>query len=344
MRTRRPAMLPLVLPLLALLGLLGGCDSEAPSFHDNLKTVYAPCKPDPIRLEAAKKGLQLAFEPCGSNKFSQATWSPDGTTLYYQASQGGWVMRNNGENFPLRGVFPSARPAWINKEMLAFPVRDRGRIGVYQVRAHIVSYLDVPHVDIEQLARGDKEDEILYLGADSPGGVKYLHKLSLNTAETERAFDWLIDGLEDFTYRRETGALCYREFGRDDVTCAKGEDGKEIIHIKGRKRGTLSLDGRFLVTEGPGAPVSMSDLPAEELPDFIPQTIRPPSLWVHDVESGKEALWEGVHGEQFEWYEAKNYYSSFMLWGFDGRTVNRNVTIGDLRAWLTSKGWDASSP
>jgi len=323
---------------------MAGCSSDTPSFHDNLKTVYAPCKPEPIRLSAAQKGLQLAFEPCGSNNFSQFTWSPDGTTLYYQASQGGWLMRNNGENYPLRGVFPAARPTWINDEMLAFAVRGKGRIGVYQVRAHVVSYLDVPQVDIEQLVRGNGDDEVLYLGAESPGGVKFVHRIHINTTETERAFPWLDDGVEEFTYRKETGAVCYREFASDDVVCAKAESGEELIHVKDRRRGSLSLDGRFLITEGDGAAVKVSDLPPEELPEFIPEEIVPPAFWIHEVATGKEVLWKGVHGDQFEWYEAKSYYGSFLAWGFDNKSVNRNVPIGDLRAFIQAQGWDASAP
>jgi hypothetical protein len=334
----------LLIPCLLFLVVLNGCSEETPSFHENLKTVYAPCKGDPIRLSGAQKGLQLAFEPCGSNNFSQFSWSPDGTTLYYQASQGGWLMRSNGENYPLRGVFPSARPAWINDEMLAFAVRDKGRIGVYQVRAHVVSYLDVPQVDIEQLVRGDAEDELLYLGAESPGGVKFVHRLRVNTVETERAFPWLSDGVDEFSYRKETGTICYREFASNDVACARAEDGEELIYVKNRNRGSLSLDGRFLVTEGAGEPFKVSDLPPEKLPEFIPEEISPPSFWIHDLKSGKEVLWKGVHGDQFEWYQAKSYFGSFLLWGFDNKSVNRNVPIGDLRAFLQAQGWDASAP
>ena len=315
-----------------------------PSLHENLKTVYSACKPDPIRLHAAQKGLQLAFEPCGSNNFKQFTWSPDGTALYYQASQGGWVMRDTGENIPLRGVFPASRPAWMNNEMLAFAVIGKGRIGVYQVRAHIVSYLDVPQVDIEQLVRGDQDDELLYLAAESPGGVKYVHRIHVNTAETERAFPWLNNGVEEFSYRRETGAICYREFAGDDVFCAKGESGEELIHVKNRTRGSLSLDGRFLITEGKGAAVKVSDLPPEKLPRFIPEEIFPPAFWLHEVESGEEALWKGVHGNHFEWYTAKSYFGSFFLWGFEERSANRNIPFGDLRAFLRAQGWEATAP
>ena len=342
MNSRTPC-LALVLTLFLFLGFGGGCASETPSLHENLQTVYSACKPDPIRLHAAQKGLQLAFEPCGSNNFKQFTWSPDGTSLYYQASQGGWIMRNTGENIPLRGVFPKAKPAWINDEMLAFAVAGKGRIGVYQVRAHIVSYLDVPQVDIEQLVRGEAEDALLYLAAESPGGVKYVHRIHLNTAETERAFPWLNGGVEHFSYRRQTGAVCYREFAGDDVTCAKGESGEELIHVANRNRGTLSLDGRFLVTEGKGAAVKVSDLPPEKLPKFISEEIFPPSFWVHEVATGKEVLWKGVHGDRFEWYPAKSYFGSFFLWGFENKSANRNIPFGDLRAFIRAQDWDAGS-
>jgi hypothetical protein len=228
--------------------------------------------------------------------------------------------------------------------MLAFAVAGKGRIGVYQVRAHVVSYLDVPQVDIEQLVRGGADDALLYLAAESPGGVKHIHRIHLNTAETERAFPWLDDGVEEFSYRRQTGAVCYREFAGDDVICAKGESGEELIHVAGRNRGTLSLDGRFLVTEGKGAAVKVSELPPEKLPKFIPEEIFPPAFWVHEVATGKEVLWKGVHGDQFEWYPAKSYFGSFFLWGFETKSTNRNIPFGDLRAFMRSQGWDATAP
>ncbi|MEE2827811.1 MAG: hypothetical protein VX498_01370 [Myxococcota bacterium] len=316
--------------------------SDAPTFTDNIKTVYASCKGDSIRLRAAEKGLQLAFEPCGSNNFSRFTWSPDGTTLYYQASQGGWVMRENGENFPLRGVHPAGRPAWINNEILAYPASKGSRIGIYQVRAHIVSFLDIPQVEAEQLVRGQADDEVLFLAADIPGGVKYIQRLRVNTTETERAFPWMNHGVESFHYRKEMDVVCYREFGGSDVLCAQGEDGEEIVEIKDRKRGTMSTDGRFVITEGDGEAIQVSDEPDEDRAAFLPREIIPPALWISNIKSGETLPWEGVNGSDFEWYEASPYYGSFMLWGFDGREVKRNIPIGDLRAYLRSKGWEVS--
>jgi len=128
-----------------------------------------------------------------------------------------------------------------------------------------------------------------------------------------------------------------------DVVCARGEDGEEIVRVADRKRGGVSRDGRYLVTEGDGAPVPVVP-EGETLPDWIPKEVIPPALWIRDLETGKEVLWEGVHGDQFQWYDAATYYGSFMFWGVDGVELNRNVALVDLRSYMKGQGWEVPLP
>ena len=68
----------------------------------------------------------------------------------------------------------------------------------------------------------------------------------------------------------------------------------------------------------------------------------PPAFGITYVKSGEEVRWKGVNGDRVEWYEAKPYDASFLLWGFDRRSVNRNIPFGDLRAYLRAQGWDVT--
>jgi hypothetical protein len=234
---------------------------------------------------------------------------------------------------------PSGRPTWLNNDLMAYPDSSRSKIGIYQTKAHILNLLEIPQVEPVQLAHGIEPDEVLYLAAETPGGVQEIYRLMANTAESEKAFLWMDAGVEDFTYRPETDTVCYRELGGKTVICARGDDGEILVMVKGRTRGALSKDGRYLVTEGDGEPVKIFD-DDRVRPDYLPTEVIPPSFWIHDLETGKEVLWEGVHGKSFEWYDAATYYGSFLLWGFDGHGVNRNVTLFDLRNYLKGQGWD----
>lgn len=334
----------LVAGLVLFLAFIGGSFQEGgPTFTEAVETVYTPCDADKIKFRTASKGLQLAFKPCGSNNFIFFAWSPDGLKLYYQASQGGWVRKDTGENFRLRVGAPPAGPAWLNPEMLAYPDSTGRKIGIYQVSAHVLNLLEVPQVEPVQLTRGQAPDDLLYLAGETPGGAKDIYRLSVNTADSEKAFLWLEYGAESFTYAHEVDIVCYREMASDTVICARGQSGEEIVRVDGRKRGTVSKDGRYLVTEGDGEPIRVTP-EGEVAPDWIPKEVVPPAFWIRDLQTGEEVLWDGVHGNNFQWYDAATYYGSFMFWGTDGHEMNRNVALVDLRSFMKGQGWEVPLP
>ena len=327
-----------------LLVALSGCEfpkEDEMTFTEAVKEVYTPCNRDDIKLNTAAKGLQLVFEPCGSNNFFHYGWAPTGTSLHYQTTQGLWVLKDTGENYPLRVGIPSGDSAWINDDMLAYPDANGRQIGVYTVATHVLYLLEIDHSDPEQLAHGKGVDEVLYLASDVPGGVKDVYRLKVNSGSVDKAFPWLNGGVDSFTYQRNTDSLCYRALDATEVICARAEDGKVLRRVKNRKRGVLSVDGRYLVTEGDGAPVAnFPDLkPDHEIPNYLDMETIPPALWITDMQTGEELLWKGLHGTDFEWYEATPYFGSFVLWGLDNGELNSNITLVDLRHFLESKGW-----
>lgn len=329
---------------MALALALGGCEiepSDELTFTEAVKKVYTPCNRDEIKLNTAAKGLQLVFEPCGSNNFFHYGWAPTGTTLHYQTTQGLWILKDTGENYPLKVGIPSADSTWLNDDLLAYPESNGRQIGIYTVASHVLYLVEVDQSSPEQLTRGDEPDEVLFLAADVPGGVKDIHRLQINTGAVEKAFPWLVGGVEGFTYQKAKGVVCYRALAATEVVCASGRDGKVLRRVKNRSRGVLSIDGRYLVTEGDGKAVpNFPDLkPGETIPGYLQLETIPPALWILDMETGDELLWEGLNGTDFEWYEATPYFGSFVLWGLDGRSLNSNITLVDLRHFLESKGW-----
>ena len=47
-------------------------------------------------------------------------------------------------------------------------------------------------------------------------------------------------------------------------------------------------------------------------------------------------MFTGFHGHQFSWYEPADFYASIVLWGFEGKELNRNVLLGNLGDRLRS--------
>jgi len=338
-------VLKLPLPLLAI-GLLIGCGGDSgPTFKEAVSEVYAPCQADPVKVAAAKKATQLVFRPCGSNNFRHFDWNPSGTQLYYQSSMGPWVLKDTTEHVQLGIGVPRAGGAWVTDDIVAFPDQDGRKIGIYNVQSNIVNFVELDQHEPEQLEKGVAVDSIVFLAADVPRGTKAIYELRADTAETERAFPWLSGPVEEFTFRASQNVVCYRMLEETATTCADGETGKELHRLEDRSRASLSPDGRYLVSEGEGAEVSVftgsgGDTPAPAtLPGGASSKIRPPTLHVLDRETGEEMVWEGVHGTDFDWYDSSPYFASYMLWGFDQVPMNRNVTLVDLRHFLKSKGW-----
>ena len=339
-----PGSVVFLVALVALVSSLSGCASEKGdelTFTEAVKKVYTPCNYDEMKQNSAAKDLQLVFEPCGSNNFFHYGWAPTGTTLHYQTTQGLWILKDTGENYPLRVGIPRADSAWINDELLAYPDANGRQIGIYTVASHVLYLLETDQSNPEQLAHGQEADELLYLAADVPGGVKDIYRLQINSGSSEKAFSWLSGGVENFTYQRATDSVCFRALAAKEVVCAQAGNGKVLRRMKDRKRGVLSVDGRYLVTEGDGKPVpNFPDLkPGEKIPSYLELETTPPALWILDMETGEELLWEGVHGTDFEWYEATPYFGSFVLWGLDGKSTNSNITLVDLRQFLEREGW-----
>ena len=235
--------------LLLSVSLLGCPSSGGPTFKESVKEAYRPCNAEFLKARAGLHAMQLVFKPCGSNNFQNFSWNPEGITLYYRTLQGPWVLKDTGENHPLRLGMPSEPPAWFNGAMLAVPDSTGRKMSVYNIESHVLNLLELDQYDPEQLSRGQEPDEVLFLASETPGGIKYAWRLSANTAEAERAFGWMDTGLETMTYQADNDAVCYREFADTEVVCAQASDGKVIGRMPDRLRGTMSVDGRYVVAD-----------------------------------------------------------------------------------------------
>ena len=345
-------------------GSTGIWKSNPEDFADDLKATYASCKGDEIRLLAAKHNLQLVFEPCGSNNFLHYQWSPTGLELYYQTNSGPWLLNGDtGEHRALPVGRPIANAIWFNEDLVAFP--EKGvktyNIDVYDVRKNIINITGIRQVNPSMLSLGREVDEVLYLAAErepdpaKPDDVppQSLYRLRANTGQLETAFPWLEAPVIDYTYDRHNDLLAFRTAGFDGVTVAVGDTGEVKHTFESMTRVSVSRDGRFLAIEGPGEPIPIfhqrteedaADAEAEEparpldIPDYMPTEVSPPTLWFLDTRTGEQVKLPDTFGYNFQWYDAKPYYCSFVLWGMENKEFNRNVVLTDITPVLRAQG------
>ncbi len=340
--------------------------SNPEDFADDIKATYAACKGDEIRLLAAKHNLQLVFEPCGSNNFLAYQWSPNGLELFYQTNAGPWLLNGDtGEHRALPVGFPISNAIWFTEDLVAFP--EKGvksyNIDVYDVRKNIINITGLQQVSPNTLVNGKEVDEVLYLAADrepdstNPDDVvpQQVWRLAANTGKVEPAFPWMTDPVEDYTYNRHQDLVAWQIPGGDGVTVAVGATGEVVHTFPGMERVSISADGRFLAIEGPGEPIPIFHQQTEEdavaaeesgstaspemaVPKYMPTEVQPPTLWLLDTTTGTRHQLPQVFGYQFQWYEARPYYCSFILWGMENKEFNRNVAFTDVTPILKSLG------
>ena len=145
--------------------------------------------------------------------------------------------------------------------------------------------------------------------------------------------------------------------GRDNtVERVDLADGSVLNQWSPATRGVLHHDGRWLALEHEGEAVSIfyqrswDELPPQarerelrrarawedRLPDWYPREVHPPTITVVDTTTNARWMFTGFHGHQFSWYEPADFYVSIVLWGFEGKELNRNVLLGNLGDRLRS--------
>jgi len=331
---------------LAAVVLSAGCALDPATLRDDIAEVHAPCDAEALARRTAGSGLQALFEPCGSNQFLHHAWSPSGLRLYYQTPSGPWLLDAATRRLqPLPIGFPIGAAAWFDDEHLVFPERARTGFDVaeYDVRRNTFSVTQIGLHDLGSLHRGEGPDEVLLLAAPGPGEVRVPTRLHARSGRSRPAFPWLDDEVDDFTYRASQRLVALRPRGADHVRVHDAETGAERHRFEGASRASVSSDGRFVVIEGPG----------ETRPAFPPSagpglarfptmagraSVTPPQLSVFDTRTGQRVELEGVHGTSFTWYDARDYFGTFVLWGLDEEETNRNLVLVHLDPWLARAG------
>lgn len=369
--TTRPASPSLfLLGLLPAAVALPACSREdiygGQTFTQTVAQAYADCNESEIRFLASKQGLQTAFDNCGSNKFAHAVWSPSGRYLYFQLTHGGHIL--DGEDKTIVTVpteTPVGRAAWLRDDLLAVPLgpaegstTSHGRVALLNRSAGTLDELRVPLADLAQLQPWTDDRHLLLTGVDDQG-QRLVRVLETATGELSPAFSWLdaIAPEGSVELSPQAGLVGVSGPGPDGAplgSLRKVEDGAVLAELPGVERVVPHHEGRYVALELDGAAVSPFDMRSwdelspearerelarqekwlEKQPDWVTKEIIPPEIQVLDLQAGARYRITSFWGDRFQWYAPRNYYASFVMFGVEGKQLNKNVALGDLREKL----------
>jgi hypothetical protein len=334
-----------------------GCrpDPYQPTFTDNVGEAFEPCNSAEIKFLASKHNFMTAFANCGSNNFSHFAWSPSGRHLFFQLTHSSHVMDAEAANKQTLTI-PTSTPVgdggWLSNTQIAVPIAmaddPRIYIAVYNMeQSSLFSHPVDELTKISEIQRGRTHTELLF-SATSDGETRHIYQMNMDTGEVTTAFSWLSAPMDTFTFTATSKRLVVAS--NNKTTLYNSEKGQPIGTWSPAHRGTIHPDGSWLALEHLGEPISIFYQRAWDelsepirrreiakakkleasLPSGYPKTVNPPILSFVDMESGKRWQMDNVQGETFQWYEAKNYFGSLIVWGFENKQVNRNVVLGNF--------------
>jgi hypothetical protein len=342
------------------------------TFTDNVAEAYAECSSAEIEFLAAKHSLQLAFDECGSNKFAEVDWSPDGRLLYFQLTHGGHVL--DAENKTIEAVpteGPGAGAVWVRDGLLAVPLKpadaaantdgteasDAWRIAWYDRTARTLETVPLTVAEPRDLQPAGDGDDLIFT-AVGDGGLRSTWRYSRNSGALEPALPFLPAGVDRLVYEPDAGLVGWSD-GKDGKLL-RLPDGELVADLPGALRVIPHHEGRYVALEVEGDPISLFDQRTwnelspearereqrrkeqwlETLPEWAPREARPPEIHIVDMTTMERYRITAFYGDHFEWWRPRNYWASFVLWGIEGKQLHRNVAITDLheRLRMAAKG------
>ncbi len=342
---------------LAWVMLLAACqpDPENTSLFNNVGMSFEPCNEAEIKFRNDRYNLMPALKVCGSNNVAHFAWNPSGTHLYFDLTLTGNLIDASQAHKPLSTLpidQPTGQPAWINDTRVVVPTvpdpRSPGgpeRLALFDVQQLTLNYRPVPGLtSVTDLTRGRTPSEVFFTALDAQG-VRRAYRYDLDEAVVAPAFGWL-DRADSLSVTPAAGTVVVGLGGKVTVYDFDGE-------ARGSwpgTRGTVHPDGVWLALEREGEEVSIfyqrswenqtrrerelaqqkADRMAERFPEWFPKTVKLPTLEFVNLVSGHRGEMYSVYGTRFQWYERANFYGSFLLWGYEGKQLNRNVQLGDF--------------
>ena len=345
----------LFIALTVLITGLTGCERESlyggSDFSQNVHDSFADCNEAEIKRLSMAHNIQTAFGRCGSNRFSHFAWSPDGIHLYFQLTHGAHIL--NGEEKTITTVpteGPTSGAAWLSPDILAIPLpaaegKSEERIAIYNRAAAAIEMreITVSHpADLTPYQSG-----LLFTALDDEGDRRP-YTMDLNTGDIARAFPWLTQPVTRLSISEKADILSWSSDKEQKLV--KLSSGDPIQLFPGVGRAVPHPDGRWIALETEGAEVSHFDQRtwneispearkrelarqekwAARQPEWVEMSVKPPEVQMFDLDSGKRYRITAFWGDDLAWYPSKGLYLAFMMWGIEGKQLNRNVGLTSL--------------
>jgi hypothetical protein len=279
-----PRPTPLSAALLCLPLLSVGCSRDdlygEATFTDNVAEAYADCDPGEIKFLSGKHNLRLAFRACGSNKFHQTAWSPDGTILYFQLTHGGHLLIGDEKRIETIDLETPVGPAaWLRDHVLAIPLPPLGavergeseevaarrasqsgkdyRVAIYDWGARTVEVFSLPGLrEPADLAGAGKANQLVLTGIGDDG-LRRPYRFDPDTGTVERVLTAVDADMKRFVWEPRADLASWSSAeGSELVRISTGEVVKEL---PGVQRAIPHPDGRYVALELEGAPISHFD-------------------------------------------------------------------------------------
>lgn len=344
--------------ILWLLTTLFACDRDdfyaEPSLYENIKEVYEDCSVERIGFMKKKNNIQTLFEDCGSNNINDFSWSPDGSLVYFQLFTGAFIMspENRGvDDIPIGE--PVAKGIWMHQGLLAIPVAhptDRTQnpnLVLYFTGGMLESH-PIPGTKPQDTQR--YKDGVTLLTIIDDSGKRRPYFFDTKTKEFKRAFVFL-DQVDNIETAATIDLLSYKD---DKGVHLTKLDGTSIRAFPKGLRGVPHREGKYFALEVDGEPLPFLQTQSltyktpearareearlkkktAELPSWIPKEFIPKELHIVNLENNNRYRMLNVYGYKFDWYPARNYYSSFYLLGIDKQHINNNIALMDLGIML----------
>jgi hypothetical protein len=340
--------------MLAGLLMVSGCDRETlyggSDFTQDVHHAFADCRDAEIKRLAMAHNIQTAFGRCGSNRFSHFVWSPDGVHLYFQLTHGAHILNGTEKTIttvPTEG--PTARAAWLSRDILAIPLpaaedTTEERIVIYNRTAATMETRLLPVTAPKDLISMKDGAAVLFTALDSEE-VRRPYIIELNTGETTRAFSWITQPVTRIAVSEAADLLAWST--ATDTELVRMSTGESLHLFSGVTRAVPHDDGRWLALETEGAEISHFDQRtwneispdarkrelarqkkwAARQPEWVEMTTQPPEIQLFDLGNGKRYRVTAFWGNEVQWYPAKGNWLAFMMWGIEGKQLNRNVAL-----------------
>ena len=356
--------------------LTTGCDRDdlygESTFSQNVAQAYAERDAGEIKFLTGKHAIHLGFKPCGSNKFAAATWSPDGTLLYFQLTHGGHILvGETGDVETIPTETPVGPATWIRDNYLVLPLAPVGsvefgsseeeahkraadaagpwRLALYDRGSSALEVVDLPVSAPRDLQHTGVGTQVA-MTAQGDDGIRRAWVFDPLTGETTRLLPWWEGAVESLQVAGEL--VTFRD--GTDVTIRRRDDGAEVATIPNANRAIIHPKGRYAMLELDGAPISLfvqegwRELEPERearekarqkqwmenLPEWAPREATPPELHVLDLDKKQRTKIKAYYGRQFEWLPREDYWCSMLLWGVEGKQLHANVGYLNIRERL----------